>query len=127
MGMMRRCSTCGNVVFHLWEHPVPPVGTARSTCGNINHGYTMDSPRNPWMERSSTSPCRGSSLSLLDRRAEAVLAHCGVMVWASRRDILEPRLMRPPRISSPLGLNRSAGLRILNPRPTRRRTPPWRA
>lgn len=37
--MIGRCSTCGNKVFHLWEHP-------RSTCGNgafhlwaHNHGF----------------------------------------------------------------------------------------
>lgn len=31
-------------VFHLGEQGVPPGGTARSTWGNVNHGFPMDKP-----------------------------------------------------------------------------------
>lgn len=53
-----------NEAFHLWARGVPPVGTPCSTCGNEvfhlwehNHGFhgsTMES-----MEQASTSPLWG--------------------------------------------------------------------
>jgi hypothetical protein len=48
-------------VFHLGERGVPPGGTARSTWGNINHGFlhgfTMEESEST--ARTSTSPLRG--------------------------------------------------------------------
>ena len=48
-------------VFHMGEQGVPPGGTARSTWGNINHGFlhglTMEESEST--ARTSTSPLWG--------------------------------------------------------------------
>ena len=70
MGMMSKCTTCGREVFHLWEHPVPPVGTKCSTCGHITMD-SMDQPWNPWSEH-RLRPYGGSSLPLQEVGAAVV-------------------------------------------------------
>lgn len=85
-------------VFHMGEQGVPPGGTARSTWGNVNHGFlhglTMEESEST--ARTSTSPLWG-------------------LVAAAQGSV------------GRLALNHSAGSRILNRHPTWRRTPPWQA
>lgn len=58
---MVTAATSPRSAFHLGEHGVPPGGTARSTWGNINHGFlhgfTMEESEST--ARTSTSPLWG--------------------------------------------------------------------
>ena len=138
-GVSPRCSTCGHSVFHLWAHPVPPVGTKCSTCGHINHGFhglTMES-----MERTSTSPLWGlvaaaqagggrwGSHEFEERHGRRVppwstrSSAGGCWPWRESRS----RTVAGSTSRCGLALNRPAGSRILNRHPTWRRTPLWQA